>query len=139
MGLNWNNIVENKQIVIIIDGAVQTSELAGNIAALIGEYQGYSATIVSADAFSAADLLPASVFFVGCGEPEPPSFLYIETLFKHINMAGRFCGVFSSSAKGIKYLSALVQTSETALGKPFMAKNGVVDKEKLHNWLQGIL
>jgi hypothetical protein len=131
--------VENRQIVIIIDNAAQTRELAGNIAAVIGEYQGYSAMVVSAEAFSATDIIPASVFFLGCGEPEPPSFQYLETLFKHINLAGRSCGIFSSCAKSIKYLSVLVGESETTLGKPFLAKDGAADHEKLHHWIQNIL
>jgi hypothetical protein len=131
--------VENKQIVIITDGAAQTQELAGNIAAMIGEYQGYSAVIMPAETFSAVDLLPATVFFVGCEEPDPLSFHYIETFFKHINLAGRSCGIFSSNAKAIKYLSTLTRDSETSLGKPFLAKGGAADNGKLHHWLQDIL
>jgi hypothetical protein len=131
--------VENRQIIIITDDTAQTLKLAGDIAAIIGKYQGCSANIVQAESFSAVDLLPASVFFVGCGEPEPPSFDYIEKLFGHINLAGRSCGIFSSNPKGIKYLSALVQDSETGLGKPFLAKDDAEDNEKLHNWIQSIL
>jgi hypothetical protein len=131
--------VENKQIVIITDGAAQTQELAGNIAAIIGEYQGYSAIITPAESFSAVKILPTSVFFVGCSEPEPLSFHYLETLFKHISLVGRSCGIFSSNAKGIKYLSMLVHDSEAALGKPFLAKDSAADNEKMHHWIQSIL
>jgi hypothetical protein len=131
--------VENRQIVIIIDGVAQTQKLAGDIVAIIGKSQGYSAVTVSADAFSAVDLLPASVFFMGCGEPEPLSFHYIETLFKHINLKGRSCGLFSFSGKGIKYLSALVQDSETDIAKPFLINDDAADNEKLQNWVQSVL
>jgi hypothetical protein len=130
--------MESKQIVIITDSSVQIQEMAGNIADILGKIQGYSATIIPAEAFSAVNLLPASVFFVGCFEPEPHSFQYIETLFKHINLVGRSCGIFSFNPKGIKYLSALVNESETTLGKPFLAKGGAADNVKLHNWLQSI-
>jgi hypothetical protein len=126
-------------MVIIVDSAAGTLELAGNIAAIIGKNQGCSASIVPAESFSAVDLLPTSVFFVGCSEPEPPSFDYIEKLFGHINLAGRSCGIFSSNPKGIKYLSALVQDSETGLGKPFLAKGDAEDDKKLHQWVQSIL
>jgi hypothetical protein len=131
--------VESRKIAIITDGIAQTQELAGNIAAIIGEYQGYSTVIIPAESFSAVEILPTTVFFVGCGEPEPLSFHYIESLFKHISLAGRSCGIFSSSTKGIKYLSMLVGESDAALGKPFLAKGGAADNDKLHQWIQSIL
>jgi hypothetical protein len=131
--------VEDKKVVIIIDDAAQIEKLAGGIVAIIGKCQGYSAVIIAAEAFSAVDLLPTSVFFVGCGEPEPLSFHYIETFFKHINLTGRSCGLFSSSGKGIKYLSELVDNSEATIGKPFLAKDSVGDNEEFHDWIQGVL
>jgi hypothetical protein len=131
--------VENKQIVIITDSATPTQKLAVNIASIIREYQGYSVAIIQAESFSAVELLPVSAFFVGCSEPEPLSFHYIETFFRHINLAGRSCGIFSSSAKGIKYLSTLLHDSETGLGKPFLAKDNAADSAKLHHWVHSIL
>ena len=124
--------------MIITDGTAPIQELAGNIAAIIGESQGYSAALFQAENFSGDDLLPAYVFFLGCTEAHPPSFHYIEELFKHINLAGRSCGIFSSNAMALKYLSALVRDSETAVGKPFMVKGGAADDKKLHHWIQSI-
>jgi len=114
-------------------------KLAEDIAAIIGESQGCSAAVVDGERFSGDNLLPVRTFFLGCEEPKPSSFLYIETLFQHINLAGRSCGLFSSNSKALKYLSSLVRDSETAVGKTFLAKNGAADSKKLHNWVQGIL
>ena len=114
-------------------------KLAEDIAAIIGESQGCSAAVVDAEHFSGDNLLPVWTFFLGCEEPKPPSFLYIEAFFKHINLAGRSCGIFSSNSKALKYLSSLVHDSETTVGKTFLAKNGAADSKKLHNWVQDIL
>jgi hypothetical protein len=130
--------MESRKIAIITDGAAPIQELAGNIAAIIGESHGYSVALFQAESFSGDDLLPAYVFFLGCAEAKPPSFQYIEDLFKHINLAGRACGIFSSNAKALKYLSSLVRDSETAVGKPFMVKGGAANGEKLHHWIQSI-
>jgi len=130
--------MKNRKIAIITDGTAPIQELAGNIAAIIGGAQGYSAALFQAESFSGDDLLPAYVFFLGCTEPKPPSFHYIEELFKHINLAGRSCGIFSSNAKALKYLAALVRDSETAVGKPFMVKGGAADGKKLQNWIHSI-
>jgi hypothetical protein len=130
--------MESRKVAIITDGTASIQEFAGNIAAIIGASRGYSAALFHAESFSGDDLLPAHVFFLGCTEAKPPSFHYIEDLFKHINLAGRSCGVFSSNAKALKYLSSLVSDSETAVGKPFMVKGGAADNEKLYNWIQDI-
>jgi len=130
--------MESRKVAIITDGTGPIQELAGNIAAIIGGAHGYSAALFQAESFSGDDLLPAYVFFLGCIEAKPPSFHYIEDLFKHINLAGRSCGIFSSNARALKYLSALVRDSETAVGKPFMIKGGATDSKKLQNWIQSI-
>jgi hypothetical protein len=132
-------VAKNKSIVIIIDDTERMRELAGAIAAIIGENSGCQAAVFTADAFSGSDLLPADAFFLGCTDPNPPSFAYIETLFGHINLAGRPCGIFAANARCAQYLSALVRDSEPALGKPFLAKDGAVDTPKLRRWIHGIL
>jgi len=130
--------MESRKIAIITDGTAPMQELAGTIAAIIGESHGHSTALFQAGSFSGDDLLPAYVFFLGCAEAKPPSFHYIEELFKHINLAGRACGIFSSNAKALKYLASLVRDSETAVGKPFMAKGGAANSEKLQKWIQSI-
>jgi hypothetical protein len=114
-------------------------ELAKNIAAIIADYPGCSAAVIRSDCFSGVDLLPACAFFLGCEKPGPSSFSHLEAFLGHVNLAGRFCGIFSSNAKACKYLSSLVRDSEAAAGRPFLAKAGTADRDKLYHWIQGIL
>ena len=130
---------KDRKIVIITDDAASIQKLAENIVAVIGGVQGYSAAVIPAEIFSGSELLPAYAFFLGCEAPEPSSFLYIETLLQHINLAGRPCGIFSTGAKTLKYLSSLVRDSEPAVGKPFLAKGGAADGDQLQSWVHGIL
>jgi hypothetical protein len=132
-------VAKNKTIVIITDDTARLRELAGAIAAIIGENSDCSAVLFQADTFSGSALLPAHAFFLGCAEPNPPSFSYLETFFAHINLAGRPCGVFAANTRCTKYLSAIVRDSEPILGKPFLAKDGTVDTAKLRRWIHGIL
>ena len=64
---------------------------------------------------------------MGCEKPNPDSFSYLADLLKHINLAGRPCGVFSpGSEKAAKYLAGLVKDSEAALNpKPLLSGSGV--------------
>lgn len=132
---------EQKTVLIISDGAESTQKIASSISVGFSTplFAGYQAAVLSADAFSGVDLLPASVFFLGCEKPGPCCFLYIEDLFRHINLAGRPCGVFSSRRRSLKYLSNLVKDSEVALGKPLLAKKGMVEPPVLEKWIQDIL
>ena len=132
-------VVENKKAVIITDGTGPIQEMAGSIAAIVGGYQGYVTAVVPAESFSGVDLLPAHAVFLGCESPKPPSFQYIEALFKHINLAGRSCGVFSSNTKTLKYLSTLIRDCESTVTEPFMAKGGAAGRNELKKWIKGIL
>jgi len=128
----------NKKIAIITDGAAPTQKAAENIAAVIGACPGYEAAVIQAQSFSGTDLLSAHALFLGCEEPRPSSFASIETLLKHINLAGRSCGIFSSSAKTLEYLSALIRDSEIA-DRPFEVKNDAANPDKLKKWVQDVL
>jgi hypothetical protein len=127
-----------KKVVIITDGAASTQKTAETIAAIIGGYPGHAAAVTQAERFTGTDLLPAYAVFLGCEQPQPSSFASIETILKHINLAGRSCGIFSSGAKTLEYLSALVRDSEIA-GKPFEVKNNATDPDKLKKWVQEVL
>jgi len=132
-------VAENRKIIIIIDGAAPIQKFAENIAAIVGGFQGYSPAVIQAESFSGSDLLPAQAFFLGCEEPNPLSFSYIEELFQHINLAGRSCGIFSSSGKALDYLSLLVSDSETTVGNPFLTGDGAADGGALSDWIQDII
>jgi hypothetical protein len=123
-----------KHVLIVTDGAESTVRLAGQIAA---ELKKHDVVIRAASDFAGTDLLPAAVFFLGCEQPEPPSFAYIAEFLRHINLAGRSCGVFSSGpAKAVTYLRGLVSDCEAVLGEPFTAKDGAAG---LKQWVKSIL
>jgi hypothetical protein len=88
------------------------------------ELKKHNVVIRKASDFTGTDILPADAFFLGCEQPNPPSFTYLSELLRHINLAGRRCGVFSpDSAEPVSYLSGLVRDCEAVLGEPFVAKN----------------
>jgi hypothetical protein len=128
-----------QKILIITDSSAPVGQMAADIAAIIGENQSYSTAIIEAKSFSAVNLLPAYAFFLGCETQKPSSFSGLETLFAHINLSGRICGVFSPNAKALNYLSLLVKDSETSTGKPFLAKEGAANRDELQSWIQNIL
>jgi adenine phosphoribosyltransferase len=102
-----------RTILILTDGAAGTQRLAEKIA---GELRGHSVAIRAAWDFKGTDILPAELCFLGCEQPAPPCFGYIETLLRHINLAGRPCGLFSpDSQEAVRYLANLVQDSELAV------------------------
>ena len=126
--------MEAKNVLIIDDGSPATVKMTGEIAAAL---KGKAVSVKSACEFKGNDILPAEAFFLGCEKPEPSSFAYVTDLLKHINLAGRSCGVFSSgSTKAVKYLSSLVKDSEAAINpQPFLmsGKNG------LKTWTQSVI
>ena|GEM_PF-716762 len=134
-------VAGDKKVLIVIDDCDVSQRFARGILSIIGEYsaEGYTAWIIMADSLSGTDLLPAYAFFLGCEEPEPFSFNYIEDLLRHINLAGRSCGVFSSQKKALKYLSSLVQDSEAAAGEPYLIQEDEKKSVDLRKWIYGIL
>lgn len=123
-----------KDVLIVTDGDPAVQELAEQIAA---ELEGCNVQIRPASGFSGTDLLPAEIFFLGCEKPHPPSFGYLVEMLRHINLAGRSCGVFSpGSGEAAAYLAALVQDSEAVLGEPFVA---AAHKAGLKQWVKSIL
>jgi hypothetical protein len=123
-----------KDALIVTDGAAATLKLAKQIAA---ELEGFNVLVRAAPDFAGTDLLPATAFFLGCEAPEPPSFGYLAELLRHINLAGRSCGVFSpGSGEAAAYLAALVRDCEATAGEPFVAsKSG----DGLKQWVKSIL
>ena len=100
-------------VLIITDGSEGVSGMASKIAAAL---KGSTVSVKVAHEFKGNDLLPAEAFFLGCEKPEPESFNYLTDLLKHINLAGRPCGVFSSGAqKTAKYLAGIVKDCDAVL------------------------
>ena len=132
---------EKRRILIITDDSDSMRNLAVTIAAIIRnpQFAGCTVSMTEAESFSAPDLLPAQTFFLGCEKPGSFSFLYIEDLFAHINLAGKFCGIFSNNSKAVKYLSVFIRDSEVSAGKPLLVKDSTLDNIILQNWVKSIM
>jgi hypothetical protein len=128
--------VETQKIIVIItDGIDSTQELAERIRK---ELKGYRIIRVLASDFSGTDILPGDVLFLGCKEANPPSFVRLEKVLGHINLAGRSCGLFSPGSKeAVRYLAGIVQDSELILAsKPLFASNGSMD---ITDWIDTVI
>ena len=124
-----------KTVLIITDGSGETAKMAAGIA---GVLNGNKVLVKAASDFEGTDLLPAGAFFLGCEKPGPPSFAYLEDLLKHINLAGRPCGVFSpGSEKAVKYLAGLLKDSEAALNPEPLTASGKNMKKWAENVISG--
>ena len=104
---------------------------------IVTALKGSKVTVKAASDFRGNDILPADAFFLGCEKPKPESFAYLTDLLKHINLAGRRCGVFSSgSEKAVKYLAGLVKDCDASLNPEYLVNNSGID---IHNWAQSII
>ena len=111
-----------KTVLIITDESVETAKIAAGIKTAL---KGNKILVKSASEFRGNDILPADVFFLGCEKPNPDSFTYLKDVLKHINLAGRPCGIFSpGSEKAVKYLAGLVKDCEAALNPEYLAGSG---------------
>jgi hypothetical protein len=123
-----------KYVLVITDGAEATDKIAESIAGVLKDAH---VVILRASDFSGADILPAEIYFFGCEKPRPPSFSCLSILLKHINLAGRSCGLFSPKSPGaVKYLAGMVRDSELALcANPFLAG----DSRTLQGWVAEVM
>lgn len=123
-----------KTILILIDEAESTAKMAKEISLSL---KGHKVVTRTGAVFEGTDLLPADVLFIGCEKPDPPSFGYAAKLFKHINLAGRLCGIFSAgSAQAVKYLSRLTKDSELSVcGEPLLAS----ENKAASSWASAVL
>ena len=123
-------------MLIVTDGSGETAKMAAEIAAAL---KGNKLTVKTASEFIGNDILPAEVFFLGCEKPKPDSFVYLTDLLKHINLAGRPCGIFSpGSEKAAKYLAGLVRDSEAALNpEPLFTGSGKAVKKWAETVISG--
>jgi hypothetical protein len=101
-----------KSALIVVDGAESTGKMAAAIAAVL---ENFTVVTLAADEFLGTHILSADICFFGSEVPNPPSFASLNTILRHINLAGRPCGVFSNSVKGVEYLRDMVRDSELAL------------------------
>ena len=125
-----------EKVLIITDGTESIQLIARSIENALIDYR---IEMCSGDVFSGTDLLPAEIIFIGCEKPHPASFAYLSQMLEHINLAGRKCGIFSTSEKALNYLSGLVKDSEAVLGEPLIAAKGEVQQPAVKKWVKGIL
>jgi len=122
-----------KNVLILTDGAPETEKMARDIA---GALKGNKVLAKTASEFAGNDILPADAFFLGCKNPAPEFFSYITDLLKHINLAGRLCGVFSPcSKKTAGYLAGLVKDCEAAMNPELFAGTST----DIKNWAQSVI
>ena len=122
-----------KNVLIVTDGAVGTKKMATEIAAVLHDNKVSSKDISE---FKGNDILPVDAFFLGCENANPGSFAYLTDLLKHINLAGRSCGVFSSgSRKTTGYLAGLVKDCEAALNPEPLTGSGTV----VESWAKSVI
>jgi len=120
-----------KNVLIVTDGAPETEKMAADIA---GALKGSKVLTKTAAEFVGNDLLPADAFFLGCENTAPDSFAYLTDLLKHINLAGRPCGIFSpATKKTASYLAGLVKDCEAALNPEFLTGSTSGVKNWAHN------
>jgi len=126
----------SKKALIITDGTESINSLAKPIKTAL---DGFNVQICPADKFIGNDILPSDIFFLGCENPSPPSFAYLEEMLAHINFASRKCGVFSTNQKTLKYLSDILKDSEADLGETLLSTDGEYQQSDINKWVKGLL
>jgi hypothetical protein len=124
----------SKKALIITDGIKSIDSLAK---AIKNSLKGFNVIIRQADKFSGTDILPSDVFFLGCEDPSPSSFAYLEELLSHINLSSRKCGVFSTKQKTLKYLSNILKDCEADLGETMISLDGEYQQSDINKWIKG--
>ena len=127
-------IAADKTVLIVIDDAKGVAEMATEIA---GALKGNRVMVKKVSEFAGNDILPTDAFFLGCEAPNQDSFAYITDFFRHINLAGRCCGIFSSGAKDtVDYLMSLIHDSEvTVKNEPLLPGS----RDGIKKWAQSVV
>jgi len=123
--------VSKKKALIITDGSKPIRAIALFIKEALDEYK---VKICPAKRFMGTDLLAADIFFIGSKRQKPKSFLYLEEMLSHINLASRNCSVFSISEKGFNYLCNILKDSEADLKEPLLIPEDKIEKAALKKW-----
>ena len=124
-----------KTALIVIDGSEAIRKAAEELSAAL---KGYKTSILTAESFAGTDLLPATIFFLGCETPKPPSFSYLDKMLQHINLSGRPCGVFSTDSKALKYLSKMIKASGAKAGEPLLLEGAAAAAAAIKTWIKAI-
>lgn len=133
-----------KRVLIIIEESSSLKKIAQRIATRLAPFR---VDVVEGSQFVATDLLPADAYFLGCDSPQPISFAELERVLQGINLAGRTCGLFTSSAmseratSAIEYLRSIIRDTDLRVNPdPFFGQtnsNGPMVDERL--WIEKTL
>lgn len=133
-----------KRVLIIIEESSSLRKIAERITARLAPLR---VDVVEGSQFVATDLLPADAYFLGCDSPQPGSFSELERVLRGINLAGRDCGLFTSSAmseratSAIEYLRSIIRDTDLRVNAdPFFGQtnsNGPMVDERL--WIEKTL
>ncbi|MCL2184866.1 MAG: hypothetical protein FWB86_03290 [Treponema sp.] len=123
--------------LIITDGTESIQSIALLIKESLTDYQ---TDICTAEKFQGNEVLPANIFFIGCSEPSPSSFEFLEMMLSHINFASRKCGVFALNKKTGKYLLDMLKDSEAQTAEPLLITDITqIKKAEIKKWLKLII
>ena len=121
--------------LIITDESSDIQSIAHSIKDAL---QDINVKTVTAEKFEGTDLLPVDMFILGCENPNPVSFAYLEDMLSHINLASRKCCIFSTSEKTIMYLKGIVKDCEADLLEPHLTVKEKLNKSEIKNWHKGL-
>jgi len=125
--------VGTMKALIITDG----TESIKSAALLIKEtLTGFKSDICQAKDFIGNELLSSDVFFIGCEDPSPSSFAFLEQMLSHINLSPRKCGIFSNKDKTNKYLKKILKDCEAVISEPLLFNKDTLNKKTLNKWLK---
>jgi hypothetical protein len=122
--------VSKKKVLIIVDETETIQPIAQTIKDTLADYE---VKLCSAEKFEGTALLSAEVFFLGCENPNPSSFSYIEEMLAHINLALKKCGIFSTDKEALKYLAGIVKDSEAKMNECLCSPTG---ETEIKDWLK---
>ena len=128
-------VKQTKTALIVIDGSEEIKKVAEELSTALKEYK---TTVCMAESFAGTELLAAYLLFLGCENPEPASFAYLDEMLQHINLSGRPCGVFSTNNKALKYLSRLIKASGAKTAEPLLIKDMSAVPDALKKWIPTI-
>jgi len=132
--------VGKKKALIITDGTKTIRAAALLIKESLKEsLDEYKVKICPAKRFSGTDLLGADIFFIGSKRHKPKSFVYLEEMLSHINLASRKCGIFSINEKAINYHRAILNDCEASLSEPLIFSEEKIEKSIINKWVKKII
>jgi hypothetical protein len=127
--------VGKKKALIITDGTKPIRSVALLIKEALSDFK---VKICPAKKFDGTDLLAADIFFIGSKRAKPKSFVYLEDMLSHINLASRKCSVYSINEKALNYLRGILAASEANLTQPQIFQEDKIEKSAVNKWVTKI-